>query len=250
MKFDDFDAQMRIYEQSIDQFILPDLYLVARLKGRSFTKLTKEICQFERPFDLKFHHLMTNTTSALMEVGFNIIYGYTENDEIFLLFHPEDRTFNLKVQKINSILAGEASAYFSLELGKKVAFDCRVVPLPNINRVADYFLWRQANTDSNALNAYCDWVLCDTGQQSQQFLVGTDISFKVRFLLNHGIDFRELPHWQRFGSGVYFQQTNHQGFNPLTEQETTTQRRKLVIDEQLPVGDYYRQFIQRFFQAA
>ena len=47
MKFDDFDAQMRVYEQSLDQFILPDMYIVTRLDGRSFTRLTKEICKFE-----------------------------------------------------------------------------------------------------------------------------------------------------------------------------------------------------------
>ena len=47
MKFDDFDRQMRIYEESLDQYILPDMYLVARLDGRSFTKLTKKICQFD-----------------------------------------------------------------------------------------------------------------------------------------------------------------------------------------------------------
>ena len=44
MKFDDFDKKMRIYEQSLDQTILPEIFIVARLDGRSFTKLTKEIC--------------------------------------------------------------------------------------------------------------------------------------------------------------------------------------------------------------
>ena len=46
MNFEDLDRKMRIYEQSIDQSILPDMYLVARLDGRSFSRLTKEICDF------------------------------------------------------------------------------------------------------------------------------------------------------------------------------------------------------------
>ena len=41
MKFDEFDTKMRVYEQSLDQTVLPDLYLAARLDGRTFTKLTK-----------------------------------------------------------------------------------------------------------------------------------------------------------------------------------------------------------------
>ena len=45
MNFDELDRKMRTYEQSIDQIILPELYMVARLDGRSFTRLTKEICQ-------------------------------------------------------------------------------------------------------------------------------------------------------------------------------------------------------------
>ena len=35
MKFDDLDLKMRAYEQSIDQVILSDMYLVARLDGKS-----------------------------------------------------------------------------------------------------------------------------------------------------------------------------------------------------------------------
>lgn len=60
MKFDDFDREMRVYEESLDQYILPDMYLVARLDGRSFTRLTKELCQFEAPFDVRFRDLMTD----------------------------------------------------------------------------------------------------------------------------------------------------------------------------------------------
>ncbi|MDE6750708.1 MAG: tRNA(His) guanylyltransferase Thg1 family protein, partial [Lachnospiraceae bacterium] len=98
MKFDNFDKEMRIYEESLDQYILPDLYIAVRLDGRSFTRLTKEICKFEAPFDMKFRDMMVETVKSLMNVGFRIVYGYTESDEISLLFHPEDRTFGRKVR--------------------------------------------------------------------------------------------------------------------------------------------------------
>ena len=139
MKFSELDKKMRVYEESIDQYIVPGMYIVARLDGRSFTRLTREICKFEAPFDIKFRDLMVATTKHIMDCGFNVRYGYTESDEISLLFSPDNSAFSNKVRKINSILAGEASGFFSLELGKPVCFDSRVVPLPNIDLVKDYF---------------------------------------------------------------------------------------------------------------
>ena len=50
MDFDAFDKKMRVYEESLDQIIVPETYMVARLDGRGFTKLTKEKCIFEAPF--------------------------------------------------------------------------------------------------------------------------------------------------------------------------------------------------------
>ena len=71
MKFDDLDKKMRVYEQSLDQVIIPDIYLIARLDGRSFTRLTKEICQFEAPFDIEFRDMMVNTVKSLMNFSFS-----------------------------------------------------------------------------------------------------------------------------------------------------------------------------------
>ena len=150
---------MRKYEESIDQYISEDKYIVVRLDGRSFTRLTKRVCKFKVPFDEKFRDLMTDTVKSLMESGFKIVYGYTESDEISLLFHPSEDTFSRKVRKINTTLAGEASAAFSLNIGQIATFDSRVVPLPDKKRVGDYFRWRQEDSLRNALQGYCYWTL-------------------------------------------------------------------------------------------
>ncbi len=92
---------MRVYEQSIDQSILPDTFMVARLDGRSFSRLTKEICDFEAPFDKRFRDMMINTVKALMNCGFQVVYGFTESDEISLLFHKDENTLEEKSE--NSI---------------------------------------------------------------------------------------------------------------------------------------------------
>ena len=113
MNFDELDKTMRVYEESIDQSILSDMYMVARIDGRSFSRLTKEICDFEAPFDLRFRDMMVNTVKQLMDCGFRIVYGFSESDEISLLFHRDEDTFSRKVRKYNSILAGVASSAFS-----------------------------------------------------------------------------------------------------------------------------------------
>lgn len=168
MNFEELDKKMRSFEQSLDQVILPELYLAVRLDGRNFTKLTKEICRFEAPFDTRFRDAMIDTTKHLMQCGFRIVYGYTESDEISLLFHPEDHTFGRKTRKINSVLAGEASACMSLKLGTVACFDSRVIPLPNLERVKDYFSWRQEDAHRNSLNAHCYWMLRKKGVSARE----------------------------------------------------------------------------------
>lgn len=105
----------------------------------------------------KVSHLemMAETTLHLLQCGFRIIYGYTQSDEISLLFHPSYQTFGRKLRKLNSILAGEARAKFSILLGDIAAFDCRISQLPQIGDVVDYFRWRSEDAHRNALNGHC-----------------------------------------------------------------------------------------------
>lgn len=248
MKFDGFDKEMRIYEQSLDQIILPEIYIVARLDGRSFTKLTKEICEFEAPFDETFRDMMTGTTKALMESGFRIVYGYTESDEISLLFHPEDNTFGRKVRKINSVLAGEASAAFSLALGLSAVFDCRVVPLPTKERVLDYFIWRQEDSHRNSLNSHCYWMLRKKGSsqaEATNSLRGKSVAYKNELLFRNGINYNDLPTWQKRGTGIYYADVEKTGYDPVKNEVVIANRRELVIDYELPLGDEYREFVSK-----
>ena len=249
MNFDDLDAKMRCYEQSIDQHVLYDMYLVARLDGRSFSRLTKEICDFEAPFDERFRDMMVNTVKALMESGFRVVYGYTESDEISLLFHMDEDTFGRKVRKFNSILAGTASAAFSLQLGQVAALDCRLVPLPNLERVKDYFLWRQEDVNRNALNSHCYWMLRKEGKgvkEATETLEGKSVAFKNELLLSRGINFDKLPSWQKRGIGIYWVDVEKTGYNPKTEQEVKAIRKALEVNYELPIGEEYGNYVISF----
>lgn len=249
MKFDDLDLKMRAFEQSIDQNILSDMYMVARLDGRNFSRLTKEICDFEAPFDEKFRDMMVNTVYQLMDCGFRVVYGFTESDEISLLFHTDEQTFGRKVRKFNSILAGTASAVFSLSLGMAAVFDCRMVPLPSIERVKDYFLWRQEDAHRNSLNAHCYWKLRKEGvgvKEATEMLEGKSIAYKNEFLFTRGINFNDLPSWQKRGIGVTWGEVEKTGINPITNERVITTRRALKADYELPTGKEYANYIESF----
>ena len=240
---------MRCYEQSLDQNVLPDMYLVARLDGRSFSRLTKEICEFEAPFDVKFRDMMVNTVKSLMDCGFKVVYGFTESDEISLLFHVNDNTFGRKVRKFNSILAGTASASFSLELGQVATFDCRIIPLPNLDRVKDYFLWRQEDAHRNALNSHCYWLLRKEGKsadEATEMLEGKSVSYKNELLFSRGINFNNVPSWQKRGIGVFLGEEEKIGFNPKTNKEVKTTRKTLKVNYELPLGKDYAEYVVSF----
>ncbi len=246
MKFDDLDDKMRVYETAQDRCVLPNMYIVARIDGRSFTRLTKEIHQFNAPFDERFRDLMVETLKHLMNCGFNVVYGYTESDEISLLFHFKETAFSRKTRKYISILAGEASAKFSSLLGDVGAFDCRLSELPNKQLVEDYFRWRNEDAHRNALNAHCYWRLRqDNFSQSQATakIERMSIANKNELLFQYGINFNEVPNWQKRGIGIYWKDVQKEGFNPKTNEKVLVDRRELFTDYELPMRDSYNQFI-------
>lgn len=241
MKFSELDEKMRIYETTNDHCVLPGIYMVARIDGRHFHTLTKESGKFEAPFDEKFRDLMIGTVEHLMtKSGFNLIYGYTESDEISLLFSLESEDFGRKVRKRNSILAGEASAKFSLLYGDLGVFDCRISELPSKEKVIDYFRWRNEDACRNALNAWCYWTLRKEGQNQKEAtkaIEGVSVADKNELLFQRGINFNDLPLWQKRGIGFYWETFDREG----------AERRRLKIDMELPQGDAYGEYIRDKF---
>ncbi|MCB2377000.1 guanylyltransferase [Hymenobacter sp. BT635] len=247
MKFDDLDTRLRVFETAHDHCALPGLYLVARLDGRGFTRLTKEVHVFEAPFDERMRDLMIHTTQQLLTSGFRMVYGYTQSDEISLLLHPQEHSFGRKLRKYTSLLAGEASAAFSLALGSPGIFDCRISQLPRVLDVVDYFRWRQEDAGRNSLNAHCYWLLRKQGQsvaEATAQVKGLRSAAKHDLLFNAGINFNILPSWQKRGAGLYWTEYRKPGFNPVSQQPVETTRHQLCVDTELPLGDAYSNFIR------
>lgn len=249
MKFDDLDKKMRVYETATDLCVLPGMFMVARLDGRSFTRLTKGEGQFDVPFDERFRDLMVATTESLMTCGFRVLYGYTESDEISLLFSPDEQLFGRKLRKYNSTLAGEASAQFSVRLGQAASFDCRISQLPIAELVVDYFRWRNEDAARNALNSWCYWTLRRDGlneQQATKRLLGLSVSQKNEFLFQYGINFNDVPSWQKRGVGMYWEEYDKPSVNPMTGEEVMARRRRIRKDFELPMKGEYGEFVRYF----
>jgi len=247
MKFDDLDKKMRINETAHDHCVLPGIYIVARIDGRCFTRLTKEVHKFEVPYDPIFRDYMVETTKHLMNCGFRVIYGYTQSDEISLLFHPYEEAFKRKLRKFNSILAGEASAKFSMLLGDIGTFDCRICQLPEKELVVDYFRWRNEDAHRNALNSHCYWVLRKGGQTpdgASKHLHNMSVGEKNELLFQKGVNFNNLPNWQKRGVGVYWRTFEKKGFNPKTSESVLAVRNTMKVGFDLPMKDQYSEFIR------
>lgn len=253
MDFDTLDKQMRRFEQSLDRTMHEGIYLVARLDGHGFTRLTKKEWDLEKPFDIRFRDAMIETTKHLLDCGFRMIYGYTQSDEISLLFHPKDETFGRKDRKLISILAAEASVAFSMHTGWAAVFDNRLIPLPTAENVVDYFRWRQEDAHRNSLNSHCYWALRKEGMKAddaQKRMSGISNSEKNEILFERGINYNDLPLWQKRGSGMYFQDEVRQGFNPVANAATTYTRRSLQVEMELPIDQEYSQLITKIIEDA
>jgi tRNA(His) 5'-end guanylyltransferase len=246
MKFDDLENGMRMFETSHDHCVLPGMHMVARLDGRSFTRLTRERHPFEAPYDVRFRDYMVGTARHLMDCGFRVLYAHTHSDEISLLIHPTEQAFGRRLSKYHSILAGEASAKFSLLLGDLASFDCRISQLPTVDTVADYFRWRTGEALRNALHSYCYWTLRAEGtgpQAADSILKGMSFPEKTGMLERRGIDFDGLPAWQKRGVGLYWEVYEKPGWDPRTGEHVRTTRRRIRVDMALPVQEAYSAFI-------
>ncbi|MGA9522982.1 MAG: tRNA(His) guanylyltransferase Thg1 family protein [Myxococcaceae bacterium] len=237
---------MRTFERAVDVRAIPGVHLVARVDGRSFTRLLREVHRFE-PFDERVRDIMGATAEHLMRCGFRTLFAYTQSDEISVWIHPQDDAFGRRLSKLQSILAGEASARFSLLLGSMGTFDCRISQLPDLEAVVDYFRWRAGDAERNALNTHAWWTLRREGKgvrEAAETLRRMDLDDRRRLLADRGRPIEGAPAWHRRGVGVYWRRVPHVGTDPRSGAKTTTVRTRLFRDLELPGGAALQAFVR------
>lgn len=251
MKFAELDRRMRVYETAHDHCVLPGIHIVVRIDGRSFSQLTRGADgadSFDAPYDLRFRDAMVTTLEHLVtSSGFGVLFGYTQSDELSLLLRQGDSLFGRKERKLVSVLAGEASAKFALTLGRHAAFDARVCQLPNVDTVVDYFRWRYEDAHRNALNGHSYWLLRRQGlddHTATEQLKGASVADRNELLFRAGINFNEVPAWQKRGVGVLWEHAEHIGTNPKTGAEVRGTRRRAVVQYELPLKADFDAFVR------
>ena len=223
---------MRVYENVNDARIIPGCYVVARIDGRNFSTLTRKTLEL-RPYDSNLMEVMKSTTRHLMNMGFVTVFGYTQSDEMSILLSPIHDNFAGKIRKINSIFAGEASAFFSLMMNIHASFDCRTIQLPNKELLIDYFNWRVNDAEKNCLSMWC-WYLLRTKEglstaQAQKAMNKKGYDWKNEKLFEHGINFNDLPETMKRGHNAIWTTYTKVAINQLTKQEVEVSRNKIDL---------------------
>jgi tRNA(His) 5'-end guanylyltransferase len=202
---DDFGDRMKGYEAAdTGRASDPALPLLARLDGHSFSELTRPLA---KPFDERFSALMRETMLALVR-RFHATFGYVQSDEITLCWLPprdgEPATvpFAGRFQKLDSLMAGYASVYFSHDAhvsipelrGNRATFDCRAWNVPSETEAYNAVLWRQLDAEKNAIS------MAAQRHFRPQALHEKNGAEKIRMLAEAGVDFHAYPAWFRRGT--------------------------------------------------
>lgn len=206
MKKDDFGDRMKSYEftETSHKFD-PSMPIYVRIDGRGFSKFTKGM---RKPYDELMSVAMIDTTKMLVDKS-NALIGYTQSDEISLVFMPKENNNNIlfsgKKQKMVSVLSSMATAFFHKALrdvglteyiDRMPHFDCRAFQLPSKTEACNALLWREIDARKNAVS------LAAQSKYNHKTLQGVSQNDMIDMLLSIGVDFEKYPRIFRVGTFV------------------------------------------------
>lgn len=236
-------SRMKQYERQYTSMRLLDCApVIARMDGKRFTRFSADL---ERPFDSRLSDLMVETTKYLVDQT-NARCGYTQSDEISLLWHESFDTmifFNYKLLKMASVLASMTSAYFNKRLPEFLPqktkcmplFDARVFNVPDRSEVIKYFAWREHDATTNSLTSLAHTVYSHTQLYRKKSSEQHDM------LMNKGINWNDYP--DAFKRGTYIRRRKISRpftiteLDRLPEQHHARKNPNLVIERSDIAGD-------------
>lgn len=198
--------RMKIYEGfEVGRRFLPRLPICVRIDGKRFSRWTRGL---GRPYDQRLSDLMVHVTSRLVEETHAAI-GYTQSDEISLVYYAKDPKssviFDGRIQKMTSVLASMATAWFNAEVPKRIPeragqpalFDCRCWVTPSLDEAVNSLVWRERDATKNSLSMAARHYYSHKDLHGKQ---GTDLH---DLLHAKGVNWNDYPAF--FKRGVFVQ---------------------------------------------
>ena len=194
--------RMKSYEMVHTQTsLVPGIPVYVRIDGRAFHTFTRGL---QKPFDPDFAWTMKEVTKHLHDKT-NAFISYVQSDEISLCYlEPSKMPFETRLFKLESVLAGMASAAFCV-YGSKTKlkdriekmiphFDCRVCQMP-LEEIPNMLLFRERDCLKNAITI----VVLEHFSNKQIHKKNGDE--KITMLKSIGIDFnRDIDEDFRYGA--------------------------------------------------
>ena len=260
---DDLGDRMKEYEgREANRKVIPRLPVCARIDGKCFSKFTRGL---ERPYDIRLSRLMIETTRRLMEES-AALAGYTQSDEISLLFYSEDAKsqmfFDGRIQKMTSILASMTTALFNSKITEYVPekkdelamFDCRVWELPDKSEATNTFLWRELDASRNSVS------MAARTFYSHEELQNRTWDEMQELLFQKGINWNEYPVFFKRGTFL-LRKSVESRFSPgdlsslplLHDAHTNPDlviRRSVILEMELPAFSKISNRVETLFEGA
>jgi tRNA(His) guanylyltransferase len=242
MKADKFGDRMKRYENAYRYHLTERSPVILRIDGCHFHSYTKG---FNKPFDQDLIDAFWETCQYLAKnvMGCKMVYHQSDEISMFLTNYDKLTTqswFQNNLQKLVSVSASMATAKFNEVMRKKypdqplATFDSRAFILP-LDEVTNYFLWRQQDASKNSISMVAQ---ANFPHKDLQGLNGSQMQDKL--MLEKGINWNDIPTWQKRGACIVKE----------THEVNGTNRRRWVVDKDIPVFSADRDYIDKYVYIA
>ncbi|KAL0264303.1 tRNA-His guanylyltransferase [Diplodia seriata] len=220
---------VKSFERCQPDILLPNTWIVIRIDGRGFHKLTAKY-GFEKPNDRRALELMNAAAVGVFKELPDLVLGYGISDEYSFIFHKDCNLFERRAAKLITTVATTFTSHY-IHLWPTYfadkppltppmpSFDGRAVMYPSAQNLRDYMSWRQVDCHINNLYNTTFWTLIQRGGMeaaaAEQRLSGTVSADKNEILFKEfGINYNNEDDLFKKGSVVF---RDYQPVDPPTD---------------------------------
>lgn len=248
--------------------------VIIRVDGRAFHTFTKG---FNKPFDKVLSNAMDKTMKQLCENIQGCVFGYTQSDEITLVLNDyktleTSAWFDYEVQKICSITASMATAYFNGNFMDEVNNFYESMEEDEFNDFVEKYRISDHSKTMSIYDAYCRaiskmamfdarcfnipesevtnciiWRQQDCSRNSIEMVGRTYFSDKELFKKNcsniqdmlmekHNVNWNDFPTRYKRGCACY----------KMNRSENEAERGKWVVDYDMPIITQDREYVEKW----